>query len=724
MVQYLVDECAKEDLTVFPIVGMALAGKSTLSSVIFNDSEVEEHFCPRGWASFDTNSDPAALLRGCQRNSDHEALPTYLKDKRFLLVLEMDDVHLQHLQVWDLLKNSFTSCSKGSVVVVTTRDRKLAEKVRTTEAPFPLELPIRDEECWSLFKNYASGGKHTVMEDLREKVVEQCKGLAPVAKLLGFSFRRYRDDKIDWAAECMEKVIKENIRPWPKSSYLQLAPHLKPCLLYCSLFPEAYLSSKERLVRLWMAQGLVDPPPKRETTWKRKRPEDVGLLYFDELVSGSFILQDPEDCSKYAIPKAIWDLLNDISGEEEYARVTDMRKPLGRCHHLLLNTQDRSFRLDRDSFFDSPGLRSLLFMTRFKLRLEIQDQDLSSLKQLRSLDLSKTSVTTLPESLPESVSKLYNLQVLELKNCYWLEKLPSGLSNLVNLRYLDTGDDHPRVSMPKSIQRFVNLQSLARLDLQIDKELFCGLRGLKALNRLNKLVVSGFCNLADSEDAKEASMQDKKSLKVLKLNWCSDDDDAAAKSEQFKGIDYEKFFNLRDDQTSHKGHPAVEGNLSAWNQGDYSDTLSAVADEDEENNFTESAEEDISGSGSMVGAEQLLEALKPCTTIEELELRTNPSLRFPGWIGHSSFSKLITVLTFYNLRKWEKWEKWDGVDGNFPKLEELRLFNCPELKEIPVLPSLESLELCSLTVVDCRSLESLPSLEKLDSLWITFDLVH
>ncbi|CAA7405931.1 unnamed protein product [Spirodela intermedia] len=804
IVHYLVHKCP-EDVTVFPILGLGLAGKTTLARAVYNDPQVKEHFST-GWASSGGDSDPKALLRcviealtstACPFKELEQILQTLrgsVKDKRLFLVL--DDLHPQHLRDWDLLKDSvFSSCSKRSVVVVTTRDRKVAEKVKTIQSPLYLEFKLSDDECWGLFKRYASDGNHPVMEDLREKVVEQCQGLPLAAKLLGISFRHHRGDKIDWADDCMDWVIEENIRPVLKSSYLELAPRLKPCLLYSSLFPQGYQFSKEQMVRLWMAQGLVEPPPKRETPWKRRRldQEDEGLQNFDELVSGSFIIQDPEDWTQYSIPKLIWDLLNDISGEEEYVRRADMCDPLCKCRHLLLNPKDGSFRLDPDSFFDSPGLRSLIFMPRIKLRLEILDQDLSSLKRLRSLDLSNTSVTTLPESvgglkhlrflalnhtgiteLPESVSKLYNLQVLELKNCYWLEKLPSGLGNLVNLRYLDTGDDRPRVNMPKGIQKLVNLQRLAGLDLQKGKEL-CGLRELKALSKLTELGVSGLCNLVDSEDAKEASMQDKKSLKVLKLNWCSDDDDAAAKSEQFKGTDYEKFYNLRDEtdagdnQTAHEGHPVVEEHLSAWIPGDYSDTLSGVADEDEDKNFTESAEEDISGLGSIlrvVGAEQLLEALKPYTNIEELELRTLPCLHFPGWIGDPSFSKLITVvledcacealpplgqlpqleflsidgtpvkavdasfckglgsraaaafpnllmLTFYNMRKWEI---WDGVEkGDFPMLKELRLFNCPELRSLPEsgsgFPSLLVLE-----IDRCRGLSKIPCLPSLTSL--------
>ncbi|CAA6668986.1 unnamed protein product [Spirodela intermedia] len=339
--------------------------------------------------------------------------------------------------------------------------------------PLYLEFKLSDDECWGLFKRYASDGNHPVMEDLREKVVEQCQGLPLAAKLLGISFRHHRGDKIDWADDCMDWVIEENIRPVLKSSYLELAPHLNLASSTPRCFPKVI--------------SLVDPPPKRETPWKRRRldQEDEGLQNFDELVSGSFIIQDPEDWTQYSIPKLIWDLLNDISGEEEYVRRADMCDPLCKCRHLLLNPKDGSFRLYPDSFFDSPGLRSLIFMPRIKLRLEILDQDLSS----------NTSVTT----LPESVGGLKHLRFLALNH--------TGITEL-----------------PESK----------------GKEL-CGLRELKALSKLTELGVSGLCNLADSEDAKEASMQDKKSLKVLKLNWCSDDDDAAAKSEQFKGIDYESF---------------------------------------------------------------------------------------------------------------------------------------------------------------------------------------
>ena len=66
------------------------------------------------------------------------------------------------------------------------------------------------------------------------------------------------------------------------------------------------------------------------------------------------------------------------------------------------------------------------------LKLNLPDS-INELRQLRYVNLSQTSI----ERLPESLSKLHNLQTLKLAACLRLTMLPKDFNRLINLRYLN-----------------------------------------------------------------------------------------------------------------------------------------------------------------------------------------------------------------------------------------------------------------------------------------------
>ncbi|XP_052486272.1 putative disease resistance RPP13-like protein 1 [Gossypium raimondii] len=103
-------------------------------------------------------------------------------------------------------------------------------------------------------------------------------------------------------------------------------------------------------------------------------------------------------------------------------------------------------------------------------------EDIGNLKHLRNLNLSRTRIKMLPNSL----CTLYNLQALKLRGCNDLDELPRDLERLINMLYLDIkGTKLAR--MP---------EGMVSLGLH-DCKFFISLPPLSQLSSLKSLSISG-----------------------------------------------------------------------------------------------------------------------------------------------------------------------------------------------------------------------------------------
>ncbi|KAG7947872.1 hypothetical protein I3843_14G116600 [Carya illinoinensis] len=103
----------------------------------------------------------------------------------------------------------------------------------------------------------------------------------------------------------------------------------------------------------------------------------------------------------------------------------------------------------------------VLSQSSYAWKLRELPESIGKITELRYLDISRTPIRRLPDSL----CKLYNLQTLKLSQCGDLDTLPRDMQKLVNLRHLDlTGTSIIEIYANTCLQPHRNLKSLAIYD--------------------------------------------------------------------------------------------------------------------------------------------------------------------------------------------------------------------------------------------------------------------
>ncbi|XP_058078822.1 putative disease resistance protein RGA3 [Magnolia sinica] len=208
VMELLISEDSREDVTVIPIVGSRGLGKTTLAQLAYNDEMVAKHFELRIWVCVSDDFNVRRLTKEIlvsitNGNWDLENLDLLqchlrkkLSGKKFLLVL--DDVWNENPEKWGQLKQFLRGGDRGSRIIVTTRSEKVASIMGTLPSH---HLPrLLEDDCWSVFKQRAFGRgrqEHPNLVILGKEIVKKCEGVPLVAKMLGIRMH-FKAEEREW----------------------------------------------------------------------------------------------------------------------------------------------------------------------------------------------------------------------------------------------------------------------------------------------------------------------------------------------------------------------------------------------------------------------------------------------------------------------------------------------------------------------------------------------
>ncbi|KAM5569577.1 putative disease resistance protein RGA1 [Rosa sericea] len=674
------------NISVMVIVGMPGLGKTTLAKSVYHKPAIDTHFHKKIWVCvsniFEVNTILSQMLESLKghnagmtnRDALLKSLQEELTGKRYVLIL--DDVWNEDSIKWESLRTCLSKLNSapGSNIIITTRSANVAS---ISETLTRCELDkLSNDECWSILKQRAlfSDGNDPDRERIGKEIAKKCGGVPLVAKVLG-GMMRTKNSTEEWLSIQASPIWElpegnERIMSVLKLSFQNLKSSLlKQCFAYCSMFPEDFTIEREKLIQLWMAQGLLHPYPGQHMP----QMEDIGNEYFNILCQNSLFQDATKDDDGIIEDCKMHDLVHDLAKEvskceslmQDLINVMEDHNTLEIRHvsRVSTSTLERMSKLSiarLRSLFMSDKVPSTVFLKLRVLRVlnlemayyikELPDS-IGKLKHLRYLDISYTDI----KALPKSIGKLYNLQTLRMLT--YLEKLPQEMKNLINLRHVYFDKE---IEIPAGILgQLSNLRTLPYFS--VGKEMGPGIGELGGLKQLKgQLTIKNLEHVKSEEEAKKAKLEEKRDVCELKFKWTRDDNNE-------------------------------EGSESS--------------------------------TSSSINEERVLDGLRPDTNLQRLQIKGFRGARFPSWVMCLNNLKKIKLYDcpncegvpalgqLPNLRhvqiKEMKNLKRVGADGpdSFPLVEHMSIRDCPSLESIRITQGIASLR--ELIIWDCNGLSSL-----------------
>lgn len=519
LLDHLKDE--QKELKVVSIHGRGGHCKTVLAKEIYGDIYVKGQFECKAFVSVGRNSSTRTTLieilrqvkslevdalRSSSSNDEQineiiTELWGFLHTKRYFICI--DDI--RSTQDLEIIICALPDNDLGSRILTTTRMKDIAISLsrRPNDVVYEM-IALNETDSKSLFCNCLYVQEEEWPDHFEEswkEILEVCGGL-PLAIIVTAGFLGRTSAELSLQSEKLKKAIPSELdESYPESqpmrkildiSYADLPQPLKSCFLYLTAFSGNYDIKKDRLVRRWVAEGLI-PERHGNSSW------ETGESYFDELISRRLIQpafdgndNQPIGCTVHGV---VFDFLESMSSEENFITPgAELKSGLFPCERVRRVSLDCGDTLISNTLTpcDEEDDAILLKLSRVRSLAFSGDAgripNLSALKHLRVLDLEDTK--GLENKGLESIGHLSLLRYLGFGGTD-VTVLPEPIMALEQLTTLDLR--RTRVRRLPVLCRDTKLVSLVADELAI---LPTQLRRMQNLEELSKVLLGGYGTLA------------------------------------------------------------------------------------------------------------------------------------------------------------------------------------------------------------------------------------
>ncbi|TVU11795.1 hypothetical protein EJB05_45399, partial [Eragrostis curvula] len=435
------------------------------------------------------------------------------KGARYLILI--DDVW--STTAWYAIRSKLPNSNCGSRIIVTTRIDTVAKACSDGNDDHIHHMEkLNHEDSKHLFERKAFGSaRNPCLEDqswkdVTEKILKKCNGLPLAIVSIASLLASYKPPEGKRMWEIVERSIGsqmennptlEGMRKILSLSYNHLPHHLKACMMYLSIFPEDHMIFKDRLLKRWIAEGLV--AEKRGLTQM-----EIAEDYFNELISRSMI--------------------DRVDGREEWCRVHDMMLEIlvskslesnfvsivggqyeGMCYANTIRRLSIHGRVEAAAHRGSPSKTISVrhgngsgiikgIMVHHVRSFSIFDPEahmlltrLDEFTLLRVLDLE--GCNGLRRRHISCICRMYLLRFLSLRGTD-IKVVPSRIGDLEHLQTFDVHQTHLK-RLPKTVKRLEKLEHLLFSNKGTSTygmsawKLQQGVNKMKALRQVNRAVI-------------------------------------------------------------------------------------------------------------------------------------------------------------------------------------------------------------------------------------------
>ncbi|XP_074333919.1 putative disease resistance RPP13-like protein 3 [Apium graveolens] len=350
--------------------------------------------------------------------------------------------------IWDQIKIAFPNQKNGSRIIITTRNKKVAEMTNVLADDKCVVYQLRfltEDESWELFCKRAEPTTPN-FKKLGKEMVGKCRGLPlAIVVLSGLLSHNMSYDYWSKVKEHIWRHLKDDdlspqIGEILSLSFNDLSPQMKDCFLYLARYPEDHVIDPDELKRLWIAEEFISEAEEGEGVIM----EDMAEICLNELINRNLLQVNNLQWNGQVECCRVHDLVRDLAmnkaKEHKLLVVWDAGKHHlleGQSRHVIYNEIGEYLKLV-ERRFDALRWRSLAVVNYLSGKDELKEMKLvcAKFKNLKILDMDRVHLKKIPEEIGDLVHLKYlGLMGPEMYSPIPIE-IPASIGKLKKLQTL------------------------------------------------------------------------------------------------------------------------------------------------------------------------------------------------------------------------------------------------------------------------------------------------